>query len=160
MRPVLATHLPDSLPVYREPVLPETEVRTRVLTWCSAWGSADGRFKVEALREIIAPGPIRMAADFGRDVEVSVSFEDYAAFWSSLLSQTFTEWMLVADAPIDVRVHNGMAAATFNTRFIGTTRTGRRMEQRQRVLQVWERIEGTWRLSHEQTTVDSDGACV
>lgn len=36
MRPVLASHMPDTLPVYREPVLPETEVRSRVLTWCSA----------------------------------------------------------------------------------------------------------------------------
>ena len=100
------------VPTYPEAApCPETEVRSRVLVWCAAWGSVNGAFPTDTLRDIVAAGPIRMAADFGRDVAVSMSFEDYAAFWSPLLRDTYSDWSLVPDAPVDVRVQSGMAAA-------------------------------------------------
>ena len=160
MRTVNLPPVASPMPLYREPAAAETEVRARALIWCSSWSSVNGALPVNALREIAAPGPVRLAADFGRDVAVSSSFEEYAAFWSPLLTQTFSSWTLIADPPIEVRVHDGMAAATFSSRFFGKTHNGRPMAQRQHVLQVWEKFDGVWRLSHEQTTVDSEGACM
>ena len=160
MRTVYLPPVSSAMPLYREPASAETEVRARVLVWCSAWSSVNGAFQTDTLRGIAAPGPVRLAADFGRDVAVCASFEEYAAFWSPLLTQTFSDWTLIADPPIEVRVQDGMAAATFSSRFHGISQNGRSMSQRQRVLQVWEKFDGVWRLSHEQTTVDSEGACM
>lgn len=147
---------PTSIPPYREALPPEMEIRCRILVWCAAWGSVNGTFRTTGLRDIAGPGHIHMASGVGPDTTVSVSLDAYAAFWSSRLTESYADWTLIADGPIGVHMHNGMAAADFSSRLHGTTRTGQRMEQRQRVLQVWEKVERDWRLTQEQTQVNGE----
>ena len=135
----------------------ETEVRIRILAWCSAWSSVNGRLQTDLLREIAVDGPVRMVTDFGHDMAVSFTFDAYAAFWAPVLTHTLSEWLLLLDSPIDVTVGNGRASASFHTRLQGTTHEGRRRDQRQHMLQIWENTSGTWRLAHEQMTVDPQG---
>jgi hypothetical protein len=144
----------------REPTSPETEVKTRVLAWCSAWSSVNGHFQTDQLREIASGGPVRMAADFGHRMAVNVTIDGYAAFWSPLLSQTFSDWSLMIDSPIDVRVFKNMATANFTTRLQGTAHDGRRLEQKQQTRQMMERVGGVWRLLQEQITIPAEAACL
>ncbi len=135
----------------------ETEVKIRILAWCSTWSSVKGQFQADRLREIATDGPMRMAADFGHDMAVSVTFDAYAAFWAPVLTRTLSEWLLLLDSPIEVTVGNSKASASFHARLQGTTHEGRRRDQRQHMLQIWENTSGTWHLAHEQMTVDPQG---
>ena len=143
-----------------EPTSPETEVKTRVFAWCSAWSSINGELLTGRLREFVTDGPIRMVTDFGRHMAVSVSFDAYAAFWSPLLAETFAEWFLVIDSPIDVRVSNNLAMASFHTRLQGVTHDSSRKSQRQHTRHMFENTGGIWRLVQEQTTIAPEGACL
>ncbi|HAE26898.1 MULTISPECIES: hypothetical protein [Hyphomonas] len=138
----------------------ETKVKTRVFAWCSTWSSVNGAFLTEQLRTIAIDEPVRMVTDFGRRMSVSVSLDAYAAFWSQLLSETFSEWSLVIDSPIDVMVGNNRAIASFNARLQGTTHEGGRASQRQHVQQVFKIVDGTWRLAQEQMTISPENACL
>jgi hypothetical protein len=155
-------HLSSTLSVLtqREPTSPETEVRTRVLAWCSAWSSIDGKLPTEKLREIVTDGPVRMATDFGGHMTVNVSLGSYCAFWSSLVSETFCEWSLMIDSPIDVTISGDMAVAEFHTRLQGMTHENDRKSQRQHSRQMFEYARGVWRLVQEQTTIVHEEACL
>ena len=151
------TPIRPPMAAYREPASAETEVRSRVYVWCAAWSSVNGELQTAGLRDLAAPGPIRMSSDFGWSMAATVDFDDYIAYWAPLLARTFTDWMLIADAPIGVHFEDDMAAVHFNSRFHGTTREGFRLKQHQHVLQVWEKFERDWRLTHEQTRVNQRG---
>nr|WP_321360961.1 hypothetical protein [uncultured Hyphomonas sp.] len=143
-----------------ETTSPETEVTTRVFAWCSTWSSVNGAFLTEQLRMIAMDGPVRMVTDFGHRVSVSVSFEAYAAFWSHLLSETFSEWSLMIDSPIDLVIGNNRASASFHARLQGTKHDGRRASQRQHMQHVFGLTDGNWRLEMEQMTVSPEGTCL
>ena len=142
-----------------EPTSPETEVKARVLSWCSAWSSIDGVFQKDKLADILTDGPVRMAADFGDQIAVSITRDAYLAFWSPLLSRTFSDWSLMIDSPIEVTAGHGMASAQFHARIQGTTHAGERKSQRQHTRQVLEHHNGAWRLTQEQIKVSPDQAC-
>lgn len=150
---------PLSVMTNREPTSPETEVKTRIFAWCSAWSSIGGKLPTDKLREIITDGPIRMVTDFGGHMTVNVSLESYSAFWSSLVSETFSEWSLLIDSPIDVAISGNMATAGFQARLQGVTHENTRKSQHQRSRQVFEYAHGVWRLVQEQTTIAPEETC-
>ena len=139
---------------------PETEVKTRVFAWCSSWSSINGRFVTNSLREIVTDGPIRMVADLGDHIAVGVSLDGYASYWSRVLTQTFAEWFLLIDSPIEVSVSGNLAKASFHTRLQGVTHDQCRKSQRQHTQHVFEKRGGTWRLVQEQMTISPEGACI
>jgi len=142
-----------------DPTSPETDVKTRVFAWCSAWSSIKGRFQPERLEEIAADGAVRMTADFGDVISVSVTLDAYVAFWGHLLSETFAEWFLVVDSPLRIAVSDGYATASFDARLQGITHDGQRKSHRQAMQQTFEKSGGGWRLIQEQAKIPPEGAC-
>ena len=141
------------------PTSPETEVKTRVIAWCSSWSSINGRFVTDHLREIANNGPIRMVADLGHHIAVGVSLDGYATYWSQILTEAFAEWFLLIDSPIEVSLCGNMANASFHTRLQGIAHDQCRRSQRQHTQHIFEKKGGTWRLVREQITISPEGTC-
>lgn len=136
-----------------EPTSPETEVKARVFAWCSAWSSIEGKFQRNRLDEIASGGTIRMTTDFGEVTCFSVSLDAYAAFWAPFLTETFSEWFLIVDSPLQVTVGDRYATACFDAQLQGIMHDGDRKSHRQTMQQTYTKSGGAWRLAQEQTKI-------
>ena len=136
---------------------PEEVVRDRVEAWVDAWSSEACGADMEALRPLMGTGKLTMMSDFGSDMVVSQSFEDYQALWMPILSDTFRNWQVTLASDVDIHASPSLAAAAYFTVFEGDTHQATAMVQRQAVSSVWKVEEGEWRLVQAHTSVDSEG---
>lgn len=136
---------------------PEEVVRDRVETWVDTWSSEAIGADMEALRPLMCTGKLTMMSDFGSDMAVSQSFEDYQALWMPILSDTFRNWQVTLASDVDIHASSSLAAASYFTVFEGETHQATGMVQRQAVSSVWKVHDCEWRLVQEHTSVDSEG---
>lgn len=125
-------------------------VRERIRDWYRCWPHGQ---LAAADEPLTGPGCIRLLSDFGRDVSVNRTLNDYRQLWRPILEDTFKRWHISIVSAINLRCTRDMAAAHFFTQLSGVTHHDGVMNQVQAVSQVWEKITGRWHLVQEHSTV-------
>ena len=88
-------------------------VRERIRDWYRCWPQGQ---LAAADEPLTGPGCIRLLSDFGRDVSVNRTLNDYRQLWQPILEDTFKRWHISIVSAINLRCTHDMAAAHFASR--------------------------------------------